>query len=274
VTPLVSARPATTTEKGHTPARSGYLAAHECSTRGDANVECRAFIGTREQPDPDEPPTDPECLRHDGSRHAVGHAVRCVQLLAFAASDRLHGVDLASFMVTIDRNNAVESRKAMTSAAQAEPELPVHCEVEVLVDERRGESASANERGRLDDEVGIAKEPVTEPRRPDEVQELVICAHQRPVSVDNIDGWISYEELHGLLDPGRIEVRVVGVQPSDDLAAAQREGLVDRVRLPAVGLADPSHGLWSPVENVQRLIGRAAVANHVLDRCVALIEDR
>src|SRR5205807_1532988 len=64
-------------------------------------------------------------------------------------------------------------------------------------------------------------------------------------------------------------VRVVGVQPAEDLALCHREALVDRVRLAVVGLRDPAHPFLL-AEDRERLVVRAAVDDDVLHRRIRL----
>jgi hypothetical protein len=89
--------------------------------------------------------------------------------------------------------------------------------------------------------------------------------------VDDVDVGIGVEDLDRAPNGGGI-VGVVRVQPTQHIAAGRPPSLVDRVRLPAVGLGDPADARPAGLQDIEAVVGRPAIDHEVLDRGVVLRE--
>src|SRR5579884_1663234 len=158
----------------------------------------------------------------------------------------------------------------LEARAELQPELIVHRVTVRLVDSAHGvERGTSEERAGLRNAVShLELEGVIERDRRHLAENVPLLVDLAPAAVHERTT-AGTECLHRGRHSAR-EVDVVRVQPAEDLAASQREPLVERMRLAAVRLRDPAKVVVAP-KDVERLVRRAAVDDDVLDPRVVLL---
>ena len=167
---------------------------------------------------------------------------------------------LALKLMAIYRHDPIYSPE-LRAPRQIQPQLSVHGEIEIRIGKRRAaDDRASHEDCWLRDEVVGTNRRLGERWRPQNVQQGSLGIHEGGMTVNQPDAGVVVEYVHGSFDDVAGEVRVVGVEPADDLAPARAEGFADGVRLAPIGLAEPAYvRAGFCLEDGNRPVGRAPV---------------
>jgi hypothetical protein len=209
-----------------------------------------------------------------GDRQRATVQLEQAQLLA------VEGSPVPGLRVRVDHAHcqlALDDRRQDAREGKPQAELGVEHIVEVLAEEAElVEEIPAPERRRLRPADRIEHPAVSRRRRELGVPDLghvALLVHEAGSSREP-SGPRAREGLDGRVKCAR-KVVVVGVDVGDDLPGRPSESLVQRVRLPIVGLAGPPReSVGVALDDLDGTVGRAAVHDHVLEVRVALVEHR
>jgi hypothetical protein len=161
------------------------------------------------------------------------------------------------------------------SLAELDEQVPVQSPVQPLIEIPHGlECGAPEERRLLEDEIrDVDQLPEIERFGGTKgsydvallVDEEAVAVHHRAVAMP-------LEMVDGGADRPR-QVRIVRVQPREDLAASESEPLVDTVGLPPVLRGGPAQAPFVAPENLERLVRGTSVHNEVFDPRVVLREN-
>jgi len=149
---------------------------------------------------------------------------------------------------------------------ESQPQVVIHAEIKGRIDPPyRLKCPAPKKRGRLHNEIAVVKEPPGAVRfdvhaRPDQITGGV---DEIRVAINNIDSGMRLEVFHHLAKCAR-DIRVIGVEPAENVAAEAGEAFVERIGLAVIFLRDPLDAVAKGAENIDAAIGRAAVHHDVI----------
>jgi hypothetical protein len=138
------------------------------------------------------------------------------------------GQRLPISMVSVDCENPWNPRERPVSC-KAQPKLPVHPVAVPLVNESVSKRSASHEDRWLNDVVVDAQQAVAVRRYPNRMQNTTFAICQDRMAVHDIRSRMRIKEAYDIGNYGAVEVRVVCIDPADDLAPAQGKSFGQRV---------------------------------------------